>query len=734
MAIFLAWFTLAAMTSSQSLRARTGRLWGLLAGCVLATTLAAVPAGAQDVAGLEPQPPQIDDSVAEETIGDSELAELAADPASAPHGTTVDVEVHGPDLAIVTAAIEAAHGEPYGRVPGFFVEARVPVFALERLNATNGVTRVAQVTTAIPASQSLQINPALTNTIENTLQLKAWHDVGHKGVGQKVGILDIFGTEELEFAIAQGRVPAPAGTFCQEKGRSCAITVRNGGPHGVAVAEIIHRVAPDAELFFATVATIGDLAAAIDWFAEQGVTVINRSETSEFDGAGDGSGPTAALVNRAVSQDMIWVAAGGNAGGSEDRPGQNWIGQFNDPDGNGFHNWADGSERMGFTCGFLLGMRWDDWDTSTIATDYDIWIYDDEGDLTPEARGEDTQNEAAHRPLEHIETRCSGSTDRDYLAIRRFGDPQPDGVDTIQILGNQTLMDEWVNESAATGPGADSRSTGALTVGATVQPASPLLADYSSHGPTFDGRNGVDLAGPSCLPVPDFFNFCFSGTSASAPVVSGVMAVMRGANVIDNATDAEGLIPKITVDQGEEGADTRYGHGSLSLPAPVDLNARSFLPSCAGVPATIVGTNGDDVLVGTERRDVIFAGLGNDTVNALGGDDLICGGFGDDTIDAGDGNDTILGGPGADRIRGRGGADDINGGHGHDDIEGNAGNDELKGFTGRDYLKGGLGDDAVFGGAGNDRLVGGKGLDELFGGNGVDRCRVPVETTVSCRP
>lgn len=734
------------MILSPSRRARKGRLAGIVAGCLIASVLGVSPVAADE--GVLAQPftgtsqslrtqSTVDPTVAEDTIGDSELARLAADPSSAPPGTMITVEVHGADLRAVRQAIDAVSGQRYAEVPGFFVEARVPVETLAQLNASAGVTRVAQVTRAspvVPASQSLQINPALTNTVENVLELKPWHEVGHKGAGQKIGILDIFGTEELEFAITQGRLPSPSGSFCQSGGRSCAITVRNGGPHGVAVAEIIHRVAPEAELYLATVATIGDLAAAIDWFAAQGVTVINRSETSEFDGAGDGSGPTAALVNRAVSLDMVWVAAGGNAGGSADRSGQNWIGEFNDPDGNGFHNWANGSERMGFTCGFLLGMRWDDWDTASIATDYDIWIYDEETDLIPEARGEDTQNEVAHRPLEHIDTRCSGPTDRDYLAIRRFGDPQPDGVDRIQILGNQTVMDEWVSESAATGPGADSRSSGALTVGATVQPASSVLADYSSHGPTLDGRMGVDIAGPSCLPVPDFFNFCFSGTSASAPAVTGVVAVMRGARVIDEATEVETLISRITADQGAIGPDPQYGHGTLAIPAPAELGARSFLPSCAGEPATLVGTNGDDDLVGTDRRDIIFAGLGNDTVTGLGGDDLICGGFGDDFIDAGPGNDTVIAGPGADTIRGRDGQDLINGGHGHDDIEGNAGDDELRGFTGRDYVKGGLGSDSVFGGAGNDRLVGGKGLDELFGGNGFDRCRVPVETTVSCQP
>ncbi len=710
-----------------------------------ASVLFAAPASAADTEQRLPDRPSeavvvpsrqqddFDPHVGEEQIGDSEVAKLAEDPGTAPRGTRLNVEVYGPSLQRVRNAIRAVDGEIYGAVPGFFVEARIPVELLATLNESPSVTRVSSVTRASNIKPNSFMNPALSATVADTMQLDAWHAVGHTGAGQKIGILDIFGTDELEFAIAEKRVPPPAGAFCQDSGSSCAITLRSGGPHGVAVAEIIHQIAPDAELYFATVTTLSDLAAAIDWFAAQGVTVINRSETSEFDGPGDGTGPTASLVDRAVDLDMIWVAAGGNASGSELRPGQNWVGAFNDPDGNGFHNWADGSERMGFSCSFLLGMRWDDWDSSTIATDYDIWIYDEENDRIPEAKGEDTQNEVAHRPLEHVKTKCSGVTDRDYLAIRRFGDPQPDGVDTIQILGNQTLFDEWVNTSAATGPGADSQSAGSVTVGATQSASTPLLADYSSHGPTTDGRNGVDIAAPSCLPIPVFFNFCFSGTSASAPVMSGTLAILRGARVIETATQTREILPRIASDQGIPGPDPQYGFGSLQLPPPGFLGARTVLPTCNGIPATLVGTDGDDVLNGTDGPDVIVAGLGNDTVNGLGGNDLICGGFGDDRIDGGTGDDVLLGGPGADRMRGRDGADALFGGHGHDDLEGNAGNDEVRGFTGRDYVKGGLGDDQVFGGPGNDRLIGGKGVDELFGGVGTDRCRAPAEVAVSCR-
>ncbi len=716
-------------------RGRT-RLGALVACAFMLPVLASAPVQAQTADSNEPAEAQgLEDKTAGSAISDSTLASLASDPSSVPATANTSVEVHGDDLTAVRTAINGVGGEPYGEVPGFFVEARIPIGQLEALNADPAVTRLNQVTriNSDDLDDTLANNPALTSILTDSVLLDQWHSAGHLGAGQKIGILDVFGTAEFDQAVADNRIPSPAGSFCQRNGRSCDITVRNGGAHGIAVAEIIHQVAPQAELYFASVVTVADLAAAIEWFGQQGVTVVNRSETSELDGPGDGTGPTASLVDRAVALDMVWVSAAGNAAGSSSLDGQNWIGQFNDPDGNGFHNFENGAERMPFTCGFILGMRWDDWASDTIATDYDIWIYDSPASRVTEARGDDEQSSANHVPLEHITPQCSSVNDIDYIAIRQFADVAPDGTDEIQILGNQTLMTEWDNASSATGPGNDSANPGAVIVGATERPTSNQLADYSSVGPTFDGRPGVDILAPSCLPIPEFFSFCFSGTSASAPVVSGLVGVLRGSGLAPTAAGIEPVIAQITTDGGAPGVDPQYGYGYLTLPSPAAMGVRSTVPTCNGVRATIVGTNGNDVLTGTSGVDVIFAGRGDDRIRALEGHDIICAGFGDDQIDAGPGNDTVFAGPGADVVFGRAGNDAVNGGHGHDDIEGNQGNDELVGFTGRDYIKGGLGEDTVRGGAGNDRLLGGPNDDVVYGGNGVDYCRDAVEHNVSCR-
>jgi len=188
-------------------------------------------------------------------------------------------------------------------------------------------------------------------------------------------------------------------------------------------------------------------------------------------------------------------------------------------------------------------------------------------------------------------------------------------------------------------------------------------------------------------------------------------------------------------------------------------------------PATIVGTDGDDVIVGTSGPDVIDARGGNDIVRGGAGDDFVCGGPGDDFVHGEEGNDGVDGvnddvlvnfftlglpsGDGPDDVRGGPGDDIVFGFEGDDRLRGNAGNDSLVAETGSDWASGGAGDDTIDGspfdieqptvqldpdsrdtlygdagddvitdiGGGDDHLAGGSGEDYLFGGFGDDLLR-----------
>ena len=111
---------------------------------------------------------------------------------------------------------------------------------------------------------------------------------------------------------------------------------------------------------------------------------------------------------------------------------------------------------------------------------------------------------------------------------------------------------------------------------------------------------------------------------------------------------------------------------------------RAAAPTCKGIRATIVGTDGNDVRKGTARRDVIVGLAGNDRLSGLAGNDLICGGRGSDTLKGGAGNDRLSGQRGNDKLYGQ---------KGDDKLSGNAGRDTLRGGPGKDILKGGAGKD-----------------------------------------
>ncbi len=167
--------------------------------------------------------------------------------------------------------------------------------------------------------------------------------------------------------------------------------------------------------------------------------------------------------------------------------------------------------------------------------------------------------------------------------------------------------------------------------------------------------------------------------------------------------------------------------------------------------ASIVGTNGNDVLKGTtladtisglDGNDIITGDAGNDDLNGNVGNDSVSGGAGNDTVGGGqgddplvagdDGNDTVNGGKGNDYVYGGTGDDIVNGYEGDDwVVEGNEGNDAVygddgddkwvQGNTGDDFVSGGNGNDTVHGGQGNDTVSGDAGIDEIYGDLGNDQ-------------
>ena len=144
----------------------------------------------------------------------------------------------------------------------------------------------------------------------------------------------------------------------------------------------------------------------------------------------------------------------------------------------------------------------------------------------------------------------------------------------------------------------------------------------------------------------------------------------------------------------------------LAGPAAATQSDSTRTPTCAGEPATVVGTAASDDLRGTPRRDVVVARDGDDQIHTGAGRDLVCAGDGFDFLRLGRGVDRALGSAGDDTVHGGDGADRLKGQSGIDQLDGGAGDDELFGGRGAGIIIEGF-----IGGPGDDRLIGGPGLD-----------------------
>lgn len=202
--------------------------------------------------------------------------------------------------------------------------------------------------------------------------------------------------------------------------------------------------------------------------------------------------------------------------------------------------------------------------------------------------------------------------------------------------------------------------------------------------PAVIGPDGVDtsfFSGPDLdnSGYPDFF-----GSSASAPHLAGVAALMRQMNPLASPDQVYSALKSTARDMDDpntptidRGFDYATGYGFADALRAVDKISPPKAWYCDGKLATILGTTGPDNLVGTEGDDVMVGLNGHDSIDGKGGNDLICGGSGNDKLSGGDGKDTLYGGDGDDVLSGGPGRDHLQGGPGKDTLADSTKEDKL---------------------------------------------------------
>ena len=98
----------------------------------------------------------------------------------------------------------------------------------------------------------------------------------------------------------------------------CGGKFEAGESHGTAVAEIVHEMAPSAQLYLVCIDTIASLGQAKDYAKAQGVQIIDSSGAFVAYGRGDGSGGPSTpdgIIADARQSGILSVNAAGNSGG-----------------------------------------------------------------------------------------------------------------------------------------------------------------------------------------------------------------------------------------------------------------------------------------------------------------------------------------------------------------------------------------------------------------------------------
>mgnify|MGYP003114735607 CR=1 FL=1 len=426
-----------------------------------------------------------------------------------------------------------------------------------------------------------------------------WHDAGVDGTDITIGVIDFFDVTRYWNVAEHGPKPVAGVTaVCFEAGTDCTSEFFDGvdiggEDHGVAVVETIRDVAPGARVLIGQALTIEDYRRLVDWFVEHDVDIISRSLGNRYDGPGDGRGLLDDVVDDAVERGVLWVNSAGNNGrGKYYRHPVRLVGDrvaFGPVGTDTF---------LRFTgCVSLGGIRWaNDWDVPPAErTDYDAYLWESptgspaSGSIVDSSRN---RQQFGDPPIENFRSsRCPSPGNSLYLELR-WGGGSIDG-DVLEILdyGAGIAAYTSVDGSAAVSV-VDSANPGVIAVGAIDPAAGGTISQYSSRGPSNDGRPIPDLAAPAN--IANTVQGRFVGTSAAAATVAGAAALLLDAGLSAAPVPTADLLRHLTIDRGAPGPDSVYGYGEFRLPAPpvdVDTSPSRFVSPDA--PTRLLDTRAD---------------------------------------------------------------------------------------------------------------------------------------------
>jgi len=450
--------------------------------------------------------------------------------------------------SLLKARIEALGGSVQV-IAGGRIQHALPVAALRALAADPAVGRI-----------RLPLRPfKLEVTSEGVAKTGAdkWQSLAafHNGVPTKIAVIDV-GFEGYRSLLGK-ELPdeVTAKSF-----RADGDITGGGEDHGTACAEIVHDMAPQAELYLVNIDTDVEQDDAVEWLNKKGVEVVSYSLGWYNAGAGDGTGP---IDEDVAASSAVWAVSAGNSALDH------WTGTFADSDGDGFLNFSGTDELLDFfvpayeTIGAFL--NWKDWglydgsDYRGSDQDYDLYLYLYNGTGYQLVDSSTGVQSGSQWPTEEIYGWYTTADAYWAVAVRRRSASRAVELELFTYGNSQAI--EYNVPSRSLGVPADSPD--ALTAGAS-DARTDAYHSYSSQGPTFDGRLKPDYAAPSGVSTKTYGNDNFYGTSASAPHLAGAIGLLKGAPPYTMA-QVLSIIRNRAIDLGSTGPDYKFGYGRISL-------------------------------------------------------------------------------------------------------------------------------------------------------------------------
>ncbi len=431
--------------------------------------------------------------------------------------------------AEIAAQARALSGTTYAIAGGPFVEVSTSALSLEELRALPGVALVRE-------PWPVSVKETTTEGLAPMQTPQDWPAQGLDGKGVTIAVLDL-GFGGLDDLLGD-ELPAEVGAWPEGVG--------SGITHGTAVCEILHDIAPAAELVIYPFQTEASFIAALEAAESDGADIVSASIGFDNVWHADGSSPISQAVDRAADAGLLYVAAAGN------EVGRYSIGALGDSDENGWLE-LDGKERISLRAlsgEMRASLRWSVPFGEASGT-LSLVLFDQNGEECGRSGPHEGQNP-------YVSASCDGvsALEAGILASNRNDIPEK-----AWLYAPFGVLESIAQEGTLTLPAdaAGAFSVGAVEVGTDEAPA------YSSQGPTDDGRAKPNIAAPSQVSTATYGALNFGGTSAATPHVAGVAALAIDHAKRTGPEDLRANLEQSALDLGEAGPDLIYGAGLVQM-------------------------------------------------------------------------------------------------------------------------------------------------------------------------